>query len=672
MKGIDKIIEINADNMSTPNYENNIFEYKGQLITFDSVIINIILNDMNKRFELEDFSKFKTEKEILEYFYSKEKSSLGYIDVNFKDKNNEVQVQFLKNFVSEIIIEKYQSNNSLFLMREKINKKINDIAEEIKSVKDINNVNIQEIYIKKFGTYRIPIFLEKNILESIEVTKLINELNEKSVETNITKKYEKNENNIIGESLIIYYFQILNKESNPFDGGDKKVLFDILLYSNLKDIYKSPKLKQIFINNYLDISKCLNYYDGISEFENVINNRIEFKDIDDKLISTFNKYEINDFHIYIIASYFYLVMNIMKDINYNEIEEKKEKSNITNLNNPLLTKILKNIFDCFFMYCPHNKYSFETYIYLLNYFGKIIIENEEGKKINKEYDMNDIEEKINNSYDYQSKEKLVDLKERIRVAESSSSLAKILLSRLTNSDFKNSLIKLVPLIKKRNSHTITILISGFLSQKDDVSTWKNFFGSEGIGESNYYMFRWPSSDILTFIMKGLCNVLYPASSFLWCYLKAELVGRMLALFLMNNDEFSDCQINLVGFSLGCQVIAKCLDELHQFKCKKFMVNNVLLMGGATVIENKEIWRDICIDNVAGRVINCHSKYDDVLSYLFKICIGKAPIGIDKIDIKDEKGEYAIVDNYDFSDIKLGHLDYRKKFKIILKRINFFN
>ena len=53
-------------------------------------------------------------------------------------------------------------------------------------------------------------------------------------------------------------------------------------------------------------------------------------------------------------------------------------------------------------------------------------------------------------------------------------------------------------------------------------------------------------------------------------------------------------------------------------------------------------------------------------------MGKRPIGIGKIDIMDPKGEYPIVDNYDFSDIKLGHLQYRDKFEIILKRINFFN
>ena len=676
-KGEFGINENNNEYSITPEYDKNIFEFKGELISFDTEIINIILSDMNRRFELEDFSKFKKEKEVLEYFYSKEKSSLGHIELNFKEKDNEIQIQFLKHFVNEIIIEKYENNKSLSMMREKINKKLDDIMTIIKNSKNIDSINIQELYLKKFDTYKIPMFLEKNIFEAIEVMKLINDLNEKNEKIIKKDSGGKIDDIKIGDSLIIHYFQFLNHECIPFDGGNKQVLFDILLYSNLKDIYKSPKLKILFINNYSEISKCLDYKEGRYEFEDVINNRKEFKYIDDKLISTFNNYEINEYHIYILASYFYLILNLMKEIDINElfIEEKnakKEKNKITNLNNPLLNKILKNVLYHFFMYCPHDKYSYEAYIYLLNYFDKIIIENEEGKKINKEYDMNDIENIINNSDDYVSKEKLIDLKERIRIAEISGSITKKLIDILTDSNLKNSLIKLVPIIKKKNSHTITILISGFLSQRDDINTWKHFFNYEKNGRANYYMFRWPSSDIINFVLKGIANILSPVTSFLWCYLKAELVGRILALFLINNEEFADCQINLVGFSLGCQVVANCLNELNQLKHHKFMINNVLFMGGATVIEDKYIWRNIIMNNVAGRVINCHSKSDDVLSYLFKLCIGKTPIGIEKIDIKDEKGEYSIVDNYDFSDIKLGHLDYRDKFEIILKRINFFN
>ena len=188
------------------------------------------------------------------------------------------------------------------------------------------------------------------------------------------------------------------------------------------------------------------------------------------------------------------------------------------------------------------------------------------------------------------------------------------------------------------------------------------------------MFRWPSSDTLTFVFKILAHLRAGFDSFELCYNKAECAGKILALFLMSNEEFHDCKINLVGFSLGCHVVMNCLKELNEFKEHNFIINNVLLMGGATVIEDSKInlWKDIFRDNVAGRIINCYSKCDIVLKYLFPSCMRKSPIGIDKLNLNDENNDYSINEDYDFSDIRLGHLDYRGKFKIILKRIKFFN
>ena len=40
-------------------------------------------------------------------------------------------------------------------------------------------------------------------------------------------------------------------------------------------------------------------------------------------------------------------------------------------------------------------------------------------------------------------------------------------------------------------------------------------------------------------------------------------------------------------------------------------------------------------------------------------------------VTDENNKFNMVENYDFSDLELGHLDYRKNFGKILKRINFY-
>ena len=662
MEDKNEINEFNNNkNETTPQYDSNIFEFKGELISIDTEIINLILNDINKNFILEDFSLFEEENEVLEFFYYKEKESLESIEVNFKD--NETQKLFLKNFISDIIEDKYQYNKSLENFRNKIDIKINEFIEDIKNYKDIDNYNLSKSYIKKFQTDKMPKFLEKNIIEVFEIIKLVNEFNPKSEDIYLEKKKEYSKKDINYDSFIFYYFQFLNKENIPFDVGDKNVLFDILLYSNLKDIHKNPRIKKIFINNYLDISECLNYHGGIPEFEKAINNKNELEIIDYKLKNIFDKYKIDDNHLYIIASFFYLVINKMKDTKTYKSDDEKTNIRKNNLNQPFLVKILKNILINFVRYCPCKEYNLETYINLFNYFNKYIIQNETSGKINKYYGSEDVEMKIKNADNYKYISEYDDLIKEIKTAEFFSSLLKIL----------KNFFKLIPLTKNRNSHTITILISGFLSQLDDFDSWKLFYVFDK-ENSNYYLFKWPSSNVFTFAIRTLANVVYSGTSFLCCYKKAECAGKILALFLLSNEEFYDCQINLVGFSLGCHVLINCLKELNEFRTNKFMINNVLLMGGATVIEDSEksLWRNIFRENVAGRIINCYSSFDDVLSYLFKICIMKTPIGIKKLNIKDENGEYPIVEDYDFSDIKLGHLEYRKKFETILKRIDFFN
>ena len=652
---------INEISLATPQYDSNIFDFKGDLITIDTEVINLILSDVNKTFIIEDFSLINTYREIIEYFYDKENRILGSIELNFQD--NRSQKEFLIDFVDEIIEEKYQYNETLINVRKEIEKKINDIIEEIKKCQDIKNINLEKLYRKYFQTNRIPKFLQKNVIEIFEVLKIFNEINIKSESHNLLQKEKDSKKNLICDLFIAHYFQLLRKEKKPFDVEIKEVCFDILIYSNLKDIFKNHRFKKIFVNNRVNISESLNYKEGISKMAEIFNNKNELINIEEKLKDIFKKYEINDNHPYILASFFYLIMNVMEDVATRNKQDFSFDIKINNVSNPLMVKILKNILRRLDEYCPNEEYTVETYRYLFNYYNEYIIKNVEEEKINKQYETESIMEKIKNSKNNSLIKEFDELKAKLNSSELFSSL-KI---NLTNY------IKLVPLTKKRKSHTITILISGFLSQKDEIDSWKSFFSSD-TENSNYYMLKWPSSDIPSFILRTFITVGISVYSFLSCYARAEFVGKILALFLLNNDEFYDCHINLVGFSLGCRVIVNCLEELNKFSDNSFYINNVLLMGGATVIDDEEIpkWRNIIKDNIAGRIINCYSESDKVLSYLFRICVRKTPIGMKRLNIKDEKGEYSLVENFDFSDVGLGHLEYRKKFEFILKRINYFN
>ena len=177
MEDKNYIYEINNEpNQINSQNDTYTFESKGELIIIDTSIINLILNDINNNFFLEDFSLFE-ENELLDFFYDREKLSLEFIDANFKEKEN--QKQFLHNYVSEIIEEKYKYNKSIDNLRIQIEKKFDEIIEDIQNCKDINHYDLSEKYIKKLGTKNIPKFLEKNIQEVFEILKLVNEVNEK-------------------------------------------------------------------------------------------------------------------------------------------------------------------------------------------------------------------------------------------------------------------------------------------------------------------------------------------------------------------------------------------------------------------------------------------------------------------------------------------------------------
>ena len=650
----------------TSQSKNILINNNGEDLEIDAQTMDYILNYIDNMFSLKNFSYFKTEKHILEYYYEKEKECLEHIDDNFKEKKD--LYFFFRNFTTNIINEKYENNKDIFKIKEKINLNIEKIIEIFKRNENLSMNRLNEIYLNIFKTKKIPIFLEKKITEEIQSNQFIKQLNiddakAETINANIDLIKEKKHENI-EDSFIDCYKSILNKKREPFESGDKTILFNILLYSNLQDIYRNEKIKRIFIDNYNAIEKCLRYID--KDFENILKNKKSQEFIHDKLIECFIKYKINDSHIYIISSFFYLIMNIMKDTN----DIKNKNSDNTNLKNPLFSRILRNLLYNFNIYCNSNIYTLEKYKNLFYYFNKFIISNEQGEKINKRYNMQDFENKIKNSSfnNYEEFNKLI------------KNIIKIKSNR-----YKDINIELIPLTRNRHTNTITILISGFLSEKEDITTWKNFINYDR-NNSNYYLFRWPSSDISTLIggitssksstLLEAANKLIINSSdlFLNCKKIAKYCGKILSLFLVCNDEFNNCQINLAGFSLGCQILKYCIKELEKVKGHRDMINNVLFLGGATIIHEfkKNAWSKIFKNNVCGRIINCYSKKDDVLRYLFRICVGKNPIGLFKINLKDEKREYDIIEDFNLSFLQIGHLDYRDKFDIILKIIKYSN
>ena len=193
----------------------------------------------------------------------------------------------------------------------------------------------------------------------------------------------------------------------------------------------------------------------------------------------------------------------------------------------------------------------------------------------------------------------------------------------------------------------------------------------------YYFYQWPGDSIgkifikmignsIPFIGEYISNASIP-NIFMSAKKRASYCGKILALILASRKFFGNCQIDLIGFSLGCHVIKNCLKELYSIEnLNHNIINTVMFIAGATHIKNNEKWEKIFNRIITGRIINCYSKSDKALQLLFQPCVSKNPIG--RIELNIGKQNMRI-ENFDMSDLKMGHIDYRRHFKELIDKVN---
>ena len=223
---------------------------------------------------------------------------------------------------------------------------------------------------------------------------------------------------------------------------------------------------------------------------------------------------------------------------------------------------------------------------------------------------------------------------------------------------------------------ITLAISGWLSQNDEFSTsWDPLVNYPFQGRT--YALRWESSNahsLKSEIIKaggilaifGLAipvllplNAYFVAKSpFIKAVKRAKLAGEALASFIKEN-VFGKAPISLVAFSLGTSVVLYCLLKLAKERVNK--VHDVVLLGGAAPLD-AALWKR-AKKAVSGRMINCYSKSDKILSLLYSAANFQHSIGNFEIKVKG-------VENYDVTHIAPGHLDYRNQLDKIFKRIKY--
>lgn len=165
--------------------------------------------------------------------------------------------------------------------------------------------------------------------------------------------------------------------------------------------------------------------------------------------------------------------------------------------------------------------------------------------------------------------------------------------------------------------------------------------------------RLPGHPLLGLLAKVAGNPWHVAMS------RAGQTGVLLAEILAREEG---PPVTLVGHSLGCRVIYYALEALGRMGRKR--VADAILLGGAVGRADTQGW-GFARSAVNGRIFNCYSKKDSVLSLLYKNANGRVsdPIGAGPITLEDEK-----VQNFDCTDLVSGHLKWKENYGAIVQRI----
>lgn len=271
-------------------------------------------------------------------------------------------------------------------------------------------------------------------------------------------------------------------------------------------------------------------------------------------------------------------------------------------------------------------------------------------------------------------------------------LNRIRLYELKKKYDKNPLIEFEKLTPYSNKRTITILFSGFMSEDTcKASEWAGFLDT--IYDSEVYSVRWESKtygSLLDFAVGGAKDIVganlkigilgsiggpylravavmhelykkYKSNPFNPAFDSAVKTGEFIAELLMAN--FKGHFINVVGFSLGTELIKNMLLRMEHRKCLH-MINKVYFMGG--VADKGEIEKLLQTTKASLNIVNLHSDCDSALKYLLKICKPAInPIGV--YPIEEVPGHLIL--NQDCSSVVGGHLAYRDNMKLLAKLLN---
>ena len=210
-------------------------------------------------------------------------------------------------------------------------------------------------------------------------------------------------------------------------------------------------------------------------------------------------------------------------------------------------------------------------------------------------------------------------------------------------------LKLLPVVKSDiNSTQITIIIDGSLS--NDILLISNnkalshkdifcsFFTNSIYTNSDFYCYDWLSINYDEISQSKKVSKFY---------------GKLLAYIIISREIFSFQTINLVGYSMGCNVIKYCLLELNKLNKKDNyldLINNIIFIGGCINIKFDK-YPNI-FESITGKIINVFSKADkDLFEY------NKTAIGLNPLQSKDENINKNQIINIDLTIKNIKQNDY---------------
>jgi hypothetical protein len=680
-----------------------------------------ILNDeiddfFGKKFPLKK-NDFKDTNEIFDYFIKTEselKTELMNIisklkDIPFKTK------QYAQYLLNEKLTVAFDQSN----LGEKLNKKIygiyTDVEKEkidkvkfdaIKNVKNDNeivsyltseNIKLNEFFYGKIekcfdGRKDFPFFIFEKY-ENLIKDKFLTKASSKGI--NISRMvYNQQKIDIINLFKKIFIEKKANMFLSKSNNESYKIYLDLVMLCN-KTYFENENVKNVFAAHFnyfyylfnLDVTYKTTEEKKINSIlENLYKENVSVTDEENmKKINSILKTIGSDMNnILSIILCLTLIFNgvIIKDISKELIFTSNTQKLITSAK---MKVILYNGL------IPFEKY-LDVYD-IIDYCQSTIINSYLPNKDNESYDVRQIKDLLIN-LDKNPKEvnqKISEISQEIfkplKVDKKNEILNFFENLKTENKETNVRSINLESLNPKIKSTHCIIFVSGFLSDNDDhIEEWENF--ALNINKTNIcYYYNWPSESInsvtqnsifkvANFFLKNLTvsqneeqNVEFkPEEIFVNSSKKAKLCGKILALIIASKIFFEYQTISLIGFSLGTHVISNCIKMLYKIndkiKCDD-IIKDVILIAGATSMEHKEEHYAKMFDKIInGKIINCWSNEDQILKELYTFAMKRNPIGYGgKLNLKLDKFK-----SIDFTPLKLGHTDYRKKMDLVMNKI----